>query len=111
EKSAQNLVENLQRSKETTLRRFLHALGIRHVGEATAKTLAESFRDVHALFNATPDDITRVKDVGEAMAEEIHAFFQEPQNRSVIEELLALGVRPAPPELGNAGPFTGKTVV
>ncbi|MFL5321573.1 MAG: NAD-dependent DNA ligase LigA [Myxococcaceae bacterium] len=111
EKSAENLVGNLERSKNATLRRFLNALGIRHVGEATAKALAEHFKDVRAMFSATAEDFTRVKDVGDTMAEEIHQFFQEPQNRQVIEDLLALGVTPAPPEEQKAGPFTGKTVV
>jgi DNA ligase (NAD+) len=111
DKTATNLLENLERSKNTTLRRFLHALGIRHVGESTAKVLAEHFKEVPALFNATTEEFTRVKDVGETMAEEIHTFFQEPQNKAVIEELLALGVKPQPPEEVKGGAFTGKTVV
>ena len=111
EKSAENLRQNLERSKQTTLRRFLFALGIRHVGEATAKALAEHFRDVRALFGAGVDDLARVKDVGEATAEVIHAWFQEPHNREAVEALLAAGVAPAPPEVVEAGPFSGKTVV
>ncbi|MHB8877524.1 MAG: NAD-dependent DNA ligase LigA [Myxococcaceae bacterium] len=111
EKSAQNILDALERSKSTTLRRFLFALGIRHVGEATAKTLAEYFRDVRALFQASEDELTRVRDVGPEMAREIHAFFQEPQNRAAIEALLGAGVTPAPPEKVEAGAFAGKTVV
>ncbi|MFZ5467861.1 MAG: NAD-dependent DNA ligase LigA [Myxococcota bacterium] len=111
DKSAQNLLDALQRSKNTTLRRFLYALGIRHVGEATAKQLAEHFQQVHRLFDATEEDLTRVKDIGPEMAREIHAWFQQAQNRQVIEELLARGVTPAPPEQAAGGPFAGKTVV
>ncbi len=111
EKSALNLVDALARSKQTTLRRFLYALGIRHVGEATAKALADHFRDVHALYSASAEEFTRVKDVGPAMAEAIHAFFAEPQNRKVIEELLAQGVTPEPPAAPSGGAFSGKTVV
>jgi DNA ligase (NAD+) len=111
EKSAQNLLDGIQRSKKTTLRRFLYALGVRHVGEATAKALAEHFRDVRAVLDASEDELTRVRDVGEEMAKAIRAFFAEPQNRRVIEELLAAGIGPEPPELIAAGPFSGKTVV
>ncbi|HZA50757.1 MAG TPA: NAD-dependent DNA ligase LigA, partial [Myxococcaceae bacterium] len=112
EKSAQNLLQAIERSKKPTLRRFLYALGIRHVGEATAKALADEFRDVRPLYEASVDDLTAVKDVGPEMAEEIHAFFHSPQNRQVIDELLSLGVAPVPPEeVVGAGAFSGKTVV
>jgi len=111
EKSAENLAASIERSKKSTLRRFLYALGIRHVGEATAKTLAEHFRAVEPLFSASLEEITQVKDVGPTMAEEIHAFFREPQNQQVIRDLLAQGVVPEPPEVTKAGPFSGKTVV
>jgi DNA ligase (NAD+) len=112
EKSAQNLVAALERSKKTTLRRLLYGLGIRHVGEATAKQLAESFRNIRKLYNADDDTLMRVKDIGPEMATQIRAFFSEPQNQKVIDELLELGVEPAPPEEAKqGGAFTGKTVV
>jgi DNA ligase (NAD+) len=111
EKSAQNLLAAIQRSKQTTLRRFLYGLGIRHVGEATAKALAEHFREVPRLLDAPVDEITRVKDVGPEVAKAIRAYFDKPRNREVVQELLALGVAPAPPEESKGGPFTGKTVV
>ncbi|MDQ3265458.1 MAG: NAD-dependent DNA ligase LigA [Myxococcota bacterium] len=111
EKSAENFLAALAHSKQTTLRRFLYALGIRHVGEATAKALAEHFRDVHALFTASLDDLVRVKDVGQTMAEEIHNFFAEPKNREVIDALLQAGIVPAPPEAPQGETFMGKTVV
>jgi DNA ligase (NAD+) len=111
EKSAENLVSALTRSKKTTLRRFLYALGIRHVGEATAKDLAEHFRDIRALYDASEDELTRVRDVGPEMAHAIRAFFQEPRNRESIEALLKAGVHPAPPEAVESGAFQGRTVV
>lgn len=111
EKSAQNLLSAIERSKKTTLRRFLYALGIRHVGEATARALADHFRDVRRLYRASEEELMHVRDVGPAMASEIHAFFQEPQNRAVIDDLLKAGVEPQAPEQPTGGPFTGKTVV
>ncbi len=111
EKSAQNLLDAIARSKKTTLRRFLYALGIRHVGEATAKALAEHFRDVRRLYEASVEELTAVKDVGPEVAQEIHAFFARPENRTAIDALLELGVEPEPPEVVEAGAFSGKTVV
>jgi DNA ligase (NAD+) len=111
EKSADNLLAAIERSKQTTQRRFLYALGIRHVGEATAKALAESFPDVRQLYTADIDAITRVKDVGPTMAQVLYAFFQEPQNRAAIDALLAAGVTPAAPQVATGGTFAGKTVV
>ncbi|WP_257460715.1 NAD-dependent DNA ligase LigA [Archangium lipolyticum] len=111
EKSADNLLANIERSKQTTQPRFLYALGIRHVGEATAKTLAESFPDVRQLYEASLEDITRVKDVGPTMAQVIHAFFREPQNRDAINALLEAGITPAAPRVVKTGTFAGKTVV
>jgi DNA ligase (NAD+) len=111
EKSARNLLAAIERSKQTTLRRFLYALGIRHVGEATARALADHFRDVRALYGASLDALTSVKDVGPEVAQEIHAFFAREENRRVIDELLALGVVPEPPQAVPAGDLAGKTVV
>ncbi len=111
EKSAQNFLDALERSKRPPLRRFLYALGIRHVGEATARALAEHFRDVRSLYGADLDALTRVKDVGPEMAKVIAGFFAEERNREGIEALLAAGVSPRPPEDTSRGPFAGKTVV
>jgi DNA ligase (NAD+) len=111
EKSAQNLVEAVQRSKQTTLRRFVYALGIPQVGEATAKALAEHFMGVPALMDAGSDALQAVRDVGPEVAGEIHAFFAEPQNREAVQALLSAGVEPKPPEKAAGGPFTGKTLV
>jgi DNA ligase (NAD+) len=111
EKSAQNLVAALQKSRRPPLRRFLYALGIRHVGEATARTLAEAFPDVRRLYDASEEDLTRVKDVGPEMARAISAFFHDDKNRENIEALLQAGVQPEPPGAPSGGPFSGKTVV
>lgn len=112
EKSAQNLVDAVQRSKATTLRRFIYALGIPEVGEATAKALAEHFRDVKKLMAASIDELQAVRDVGPEMASAIHGYFEEPDHRAIVDELLAAGVTPEPPEAPAAGgTFTGKTVV
>ena len=94
-KSAQNLLAQLERSKHTTLPRLLVALGIRQVGEATAKALAEHFGTLDRLMAASADELTEVRDVGPEVAEAIHQFFAEPRNRAVVERLLDAGVRPA----------------
>jgi DNA ligase (NAD+) len=111
EKSAQNLVDAISRSKKTTLRRFIYALGIPQVGEATAKALAEHFMAVEPLMNASQEQLQAVKDVGPEVAREIHEFFADAKNRDDVQALLAAGVEAAPPERNSGGPFTGKTIV
>jgi DNA ligase (NAD+) len=113
EKSAQNLVDALEKSKQTTLARFLYALGIRHVGESTAKDLARHFGKLDAAMSASADQLLQVPDVGPVVAESIHTFFQQPHNREVVEQLRAVGVtwpesQPAPAALL---PLAGKTFV
>jgi DNA ligase (NAD+) len=113
EKSAENLVEALERSKRTTLPRFLYALGIRDVGEATAQSLAAHFHELPAMREATLEQIREVEDVGPVIAQHIHDFFRERHNREVIDELLDRGITwPAievPPR--EAQPLRGKTFV
>jgi DNA ligase (NAD+) len=111
EKSARNLKDALERSKSTTLRRLLHALGIPQVGEATAATLARHFGTIASFMEAGEDALLGVRDVGPETAREIRAWTTEPQNRRVVERLLAAGVTPAPEEVEARGPFAGKTVV
>ena len=111
ELSAASVLEGIERSKRTTLRRFLYALGIRHVGEATAKALAEHFRDIRRMYDAPVEELSRVRDVGTTMAEEIRAWFEDGSHRGAVEELLALGVQPEPPEDAGPGTFSGRTVV
>jgi len=113
-KSAANLVAALERSKQTTLPRFLYALGIRDVGEATALALAEHFGDLDPLQAASFDDIQQVRDVGPIVAAHVREFFDEERNRSVIQKLRAAGVRWPVIERAVAageGPLTGEVVV
>lgn len=109
-KSAENLLAQLERSKRTTLPRFLVGLGIRQVGEATATALAHHFGTLERVMNASAEELTAVRDVGPEVAAAIHAFFAEPQHRQIIARLLAAGVRPAVVEAVR-GPLSGKTFV
>ncbi len=111
EKAAQNIVAALERSKATTLRRFVFALAIPQVGEATAATLARHFREVWRFMDASEDELLAVRDIGPETAREIRAWTQEPQNRGVVERLLATGVRPEPEKVDARGPLAGKSVV
>jgi len=111
EKSAQNMIETLARSKQSTLRRFLFALGIPQVGEATAAGLARHFGSVERFLAATEEDLAAVRDIGAETAREIRAWTAEPQNQRVVRRLLEAGVVPAPEEVASRGPFVGKTVV
>ncbi|MDP3156153.1 MAG: NAD-dependent DNA ligase LigA [Archangium sp.] len=112
EKSAKNLLEAIERSKKTTLRRFIYALGIPEVGEATAKALADHFRDMKPLMDSTIESLQVVKDVGPEMGKAIHGYFEDADNRAMVEALLAAGVKPeAPAAQAAGGTFTGKTVV
>lgn len=92
EKSAQNILDALEASKKTTLPRFLYALGIREVGEATAKQLAQHFCELEPLYSASVEDLQEIQDIGPVVAEHIEAFFAEKHNRSVIEKLMKAGV-------------------
>jgi DNA ligase (NAD+) len=97
EKSAENLLKALSESQNTTLQRFIYALGIREVGEATAKALAENFGDLDSLMQADDEQLQAVDDVGPIVAKHVVAFFQEPHNQRVIRSLLEKGIHwPAP---------------
>jgi DNA ligase (NAD+) len=111
EKSAQNLVDALERSKKTTLRRFIYALGIPQVGESTSKALAEHFCEVQAVITADESTLQAVKDVGPEVARAISEFFAVEENKRMVQALLEAGISPAPPEASTASPFSGKTVV
>jgi len=114
EKSADNLLQALEKSKRVSLARLLFALGIREVGEVTASALARHFGTLDALADASVEDLEGVRDVGPVVARHVRAFFDEPHNRKVIEELLAAGVsyRPEAP-IADAGelPLAGRTYV
>jgi len=114
ERSAANLIEALEASRRTTLARFLFALGIPEVGEATAQALAEHFGSLEPLMSSSEEDIQAVRDIGPVVAAHVHAFFASPRNRAVIEALRQRGVtwpdvkRSARPA---GGALDGETVV
>ncbi len=91
-KSTSNLMQAIANSKKTTMPRFLYALGIRDVGEATARTLAEHYNDLSLLMQASEDQLQNIVDIGPVVAANIHGFFQQKHNIEIIEKLLALGI-------------------
>jgi DNA ligase (NAD+) len=113
DKSAANVVAAIEKSKRTTLPRFIFALGIRHVGEATAKDLAAHFGSLDAVIEADANTLLEVRDVGPVLALAIEEFFAEPHNREVIAQLRAAGVRwsEGPPQRAPSGVLTGLTFV
>jgi DNA ligase (NAD+) len=113
EKSARNLLEALERSKSTTLPRFIYALGIREVGEATAEALAGHFGDLEPLMQADETSLQEVEDVGPVVAFNIVHFFAQPRNRRVIDKLLAAGIHWPKIETvdRDALPLAGRTYV
>ncbi len=114
EKSATNLLAAIEKSKTTTLGRFLFSLGIRHVGESTAKDLARHFGSIERLMDARLEELLEVNDVGPVVAASLRHFFDQPLHREVVEQLRAAGVR-WPDEVGSASdayrPLLGKTLV
>ncbi|HEY2635575.1 MAG TPA: NAD-dependent DNA ligase LigA [Steroidobacteraceae bacterium] len=112
EKSAQKLQAAILASKHTTLPRFLYALGMRDVGEATALALAQHFGDIAALRQAGEDEIQRVPDVGPVVAKNVAAYFRDPGNAAVVDRLLANGITwPAPAPVSSDAKLAGKTFV
>ncbi len=110
-KSVDNLIKALDASRSTTLARFIYALGIREVGEATARQLALHFGELESLMAADSEALESVDDVGPIVAAHIRHFFAEPRNRSTIERLLALGIHWPAPEATGKGPLDGQTWV
>ncbi len=111
EKSADNLLQSIVQSKKTTLARFIFGLGIRHVGESTAKDLAKHFGDIHVLMDAQMDELLMVNDVGPVVADSIMSFMSEPHNREVIEQLLVSGIEFQKEERTTTVDLSGKTFV
>jgi DNA ligase (NAD+) len=111
-KSAENLLNALNKSKTTTLARFLYALGIREVGEATAQALAHYFGELDAIAQADVEALQAVPDIGPVVAQQIAAFFHERHNREVIKKLQAAGVHwPKVERSAASSPLAGKTFV
>ena len=113
EKSAANVLAGIEKSKNTTLPKFLFGLGIRHVGEATAKELARHFGTLDAIMDATLDQLLQVSDVGPTVAQSIRTFFDQAHNREVVEQLKACGVhwKEGVAIAGASLPLMGQTFV
>jgi DNA ligase (NAD+) len=116
EKSARNLIDAIEKSKQTTLRRFLFAIGILHVGEYAAKQLARHFEKIEDLYRIKPEYIVEIKQMGEKIAESISGFFSERENLLTLDTLKKLGVKISNPdyEAGTKkerGPLDGLTIV
>jgi len=111
EKSADNLIQAINQSRSTTLARFIFALGIRHVGETTAKDLANHYQSMHALMDASLEDLLTVKDVGPVVADSIVSFMAEAHNREVIEQLLASDMQLSVEKKVISAAVAGKTFV
>lgn len=113
-KSAQNLLEALQTSKQISLNRFLYALGIREVGEATSQALARQFGSLQALQRAEEESLQQTPDVGPIVAAHVASFFRQPHNREVIDKLIAVGIHWqefAPATNPEQLPFSGRSFV
>jgi DNA ligase (NAD+) len=113
DKSAQNVLDSLEKSKKTTLARFVYGLGIRQIGEATAKDLAKHFGSMDAIMDASEDQLLQVNDVGPIVASSLRTFFDQPHNREVVEQLRAVGItwEEGAPAMNRPQPLLGKTFV
>ncbi|MBI2577606.1 MAG: NAD-dependent DNA ligase LigA [Candidatus Wildermuthbacteria bacterium] len=112
EKSAQNLVASIQGSKKVPLHRFIYSLGIRHVGEETALDLAKHFRSIERLAKASKEEIEQIRDVGGIMAESVQEWFSSKENRTMMEDLLGVGVTiKTPAAMQKSQKLSGMTFV
>ena len=113
EKSALNILKALEASKETSLPRFIYGLGIRHVGEATAKEFARHFGTLDALMNASLEELLQVADVGPIVAQSVLTFFAQAHHQEIVAQLRACGVRwpEGPPAERASLPLAGQTIV
>jgi len=112
EKSAANVIEGIERSKHRPLWRLIAALGIRHIGGQSAQLLAEHFGELSALVNADRQSLEAIDQIGPKIADSVYEYFRNPQNRKVLDELLAAGVKPElPRKVRRMGKLAGKTVV
>ena len=111
EKSAQNIINAIERSKRVPLHRLINALGIRYVGEATARILARHFQSLDRLIKASRDELLEVEGVGEQVAASIREYFDLPRHLELLRQLKEAGVEELPPEAPATGPLAGKTFV
>ncbi len=110
-KSADNLLRAIERSKRRALPRFIYALGIPHVGQFMARLLAEHFGSLDRLMEAKEEELLAIEGIGPTVADSVRQFFSNPQNRQMLEELKALGVEPEELRKREEGPLAGKTFV
>lgn len=92
EKSINNLLQNIEKSKKNSLEKLLFALGIRYIGKKTAKILAINYRNIDKLMSAEYEDLVKIQDIGEVIADSVYKFFKEEKNIKTINELKLLGV-------------------
>jgi DNA ligase (NAD+) len=111
EKSTRNLLQAIEKSKSTTLARFIYALGIRGVGETTAKNLAKNFGDMDKLMQANVEELEAIADVGPVVAAQITAFFRQKHNKELIENLLSFGINWPKVEIIFKAQLSGQTFV
>jgi len=111
ERSAENVIAAIDRSRRPALDRLIYALGIRHVGEHVAELLAARFRTLETLAQASAEEIAAVPGIGPTIAESVAAFFATDESQALVRKLRQVGVEPAPPEAAVAGPLAGKSVV
>ncbi len=115
EKSATNLVNAIEKSKSNDLYRIVFGLGIRHIGQRAAKLLADRFRTLDGIMNATKEEISSVEGFGEIMAESVYDYFQLDESKKLVDEIKALGINTenlsAPKEINESNAFYGKTFV
>ncbi len=111
EKSADNVIKAIEQSKTRPLWRFVAALGIRHIGGQSAQILAEYFGSIDALIDADMETLAAIDQIGPTMAESVYEYFRDQRNRSVIDQLLAAGVKPSQPRARRSDKLAGKTIV
>ncbi len=112
DKSAANIIAGLEKSLSAPYHKKLFALGIRHVGETVAKTLASGFSDIEKLMSATEEELTALAEIGPKIASSVREYFNDPENREIIRRLRVSGMEfSGPAAVSVSGPLTGKTIV
>jgi DNA ligase (NAD+) len=111
DKSADNVIKAIEKSKNQPLWRLIAALGIRHIGSQSAQILAEHFGSLDALMSAGQEELAKIDQIGPTMAESIYEYFRNPENQAVIDELLIAGVKPKQPQMKRSDKLLGKTIV
>ncbi|HEW79305.1 MAG TPA: NAD-dependent DNA ligase LigA [Phycisphaerales bacterium] len=111
EKSADNVIEAIEKSKRQPLWRLIAALGIRHIGSQSAQILAEHFGSLNAIMKADVEELKAIEQIGPTMAESVYEYFRNTKYRTVVDELLAVGVKPPQPKKRRTDKLAGKIIV